>query len=283
MRVYRQFILIITCLGGVSFAAYDVHSSNHGQHDIGETVDSLQKAQEAMLKLQFYTVDEGKQISNTSGDNSSATFNLSKEKFESIVSNINSEVSMLRTQALILSKAYRDLLMKHKVALQRMGTLQVIPPFQDNIKPTPAIASSVQHPQATPMCNCNCEGKPQQKSHDSYSIGNKFYYYNIINNMEGSIRNPHRSHQPSSPASSSVALNHQLPTTDWDEPDVVLPAKAPATKHYETVPPKERINWKKKFFERYGLEELEKFFSDSEAQLLMEQLTKKSGMRSSKI
>lgn len=99
------------------------------QSDLLENLESLKEAQEALLKLSIYSATKGRQYS----DDSNLTINMSKEKFENMVSKINSEVSLLRNQALILSQAYKDLMVKHKLSLKKIDTLQVNKPETGNI------------------------------------------------------------------------------------------------------------------------------------------------------
>ncbi|EAT44011.1 AAEL004599-PA [Aedes aegypti] len=298
-----QVILIITCLGSISLAAHDSQwEDRHERSDFLENLESLKEAQDALLKLNLDSITKGRQYSN--GGDFSPTINMSKEKFQNIVSKVNSEVSLLRNQALVLSKAYKDLMLKHKIALKKIDTLQVMKPISvpeksptpDSSQPAPVtISSSVQLPKPTPTSNCNCMEHPC----GSYVIGNKYYYYNVFPGKEGMSSVPQPPWHPDQPpASPSAPIYHQpapshhiksqRPThQDGDDPDGFLSFKprpssskiGMSSERTEQMQQKDKVNWKQKFFDQHDLEAVEKLFSDSETQALTEQWARLSQRR----
>ncbi|KXJ79277.1 hypothetical protein RP20_CCG001615 [Aedes albopictus] len=293
----RQLALIIVCLGSSCLAARNDHWRNlDEQSDLLENLESLKEAQEALLKLSIYSATKGRQYS----DDSNLTINMSKEKFENMVSKINSEVSLLRNQALILSQAYKELMVKHKLSLKKIDMLHVnkpstVPeksPNPDSTNPPPVtISNSVQLPKPVPECNCNCIQQPS----GPYVIGNKYYYYNVFATEDNLSNLPRPPWKPQPPSPSAPAYHHPPPAhhlnqrpsrPDWDDPDALPSHKlrpgATSSKFsllQDHTEPYTTPSWKKKYFDQHDLETVEKLFSDSEAQALTEQWARKNERR----
>lgn len=88
-----------------------------------------QKVEEALLKLHFALLEDSRQ--KETGRQSYPVMNMSadisRNEFDYLVGRINEEVAVLRRQALILSKAYQSLLVKHKETTAKLDSVSSDP------------------------------------------------------------------------------------------------------------------------------------------------------------
>ncbi|KAL9699623.1 hypothetical protein quinque_003064 [Culex quinquefasciatus] len=267
-----------------------------------------QKVEEALLKLHFALLEDSRQ--KETGRQSYPVMNMSadisRNEFDYLVGRINEEVAVLRRQALILSKAYQSLLVKHKETTAKLDSVssdplsicanvtckapQASPPDTD--KSTSLFASkAVQTTPAAPTtCNCNCQfptiptvSKQLPTNSESSVVGNKYYYFNYVQYPKYTA-----SQQPA--VESNSYLGHSSDPTgrpSWydqtsQRPKGVRPlvAASALNKRIGLLHDLEqRLDYKinkvkQSYYDKYALKNAEKLYTSGEVEAMFDQWVK---------
>ncbi|XP_055533874.1 uncharacterized protein LOC129723584 [Wyeomyia smithii] len=276
--------------------AYDEHQ--------WDEMDS-QEVDEALMKIHFSLMTESRHIPEVKNQlDADTSASMDREEFELLVKKINDEVTTLKSQALILSRAYQALHAKYKkqakqlaecssqnspIAYGGSNQANVPQPVYNNIptsvtKPRPPTVHPTTHGHKPEACNCSCQNT-RPVSHEYNTVGNTFNYYIYGGRPSfGDQQQPFSHHSYPAQQNGFAGPSYQSNRPNWgnpndpDDPDASSddlrrrqkrPLETLQDLRHHLDPKIER--WKKKFFDRYELRKLEKLYSPDEVRSLFNQ------------
>ncbi|XP_055627683.1 uncharacterized protein LOC129769432 [Toxorhynchites rutilus septentrionalis] len=273
--------------------AHDVRPVDQNRTRIVEDEDDPQKAEEAMLKLHFALMAESRQGELSLQNETNMTTDMSREQFAHLVARINDEVSLLRRQALTLSKAYQVLQAKYRECGKKLSEEQAHSAAKCFLQETNEKALA---------CSKQCDSTTAKPIHsESNIVGNKYYYFNYVQypkyagNQRPSVE-PHYQQpyafagpagsEPSPPKPTFVDPYDQDGRPAWygqtpQRPEVrpllsssALDKKIATLEQLEKRLDDKTERWKQAFFDKHGLQKVEKLYTSAEVRMMFDQWLK---------
>ncbi|XP_058462343.1 uncharacterized protein LOC131437184 [Malaya genurostris] len=305
-----RFILFVLLLRLRMSHAHDVRPIDQDKAPLRmvatEEVDS-REVEEALTKLHFALLVESRQQEGESLNDTSIGGDLNRQKFAELVTKINDEANLLRSQALILSKAYQVLLVKYKDATKQLKNCSRSSNENDSTtqgnnvafksiseygiestSPCPILEGTSKRKPAACICNCRFPSTSPAGHSESNAVGNTYYYYNTYYTPE-SVGSSSNNGQPNVEPPYSFGLQPAAYPTPNEINDSDDPADAPIRNRpgshsaYDALQDLEQHldqkieRWKRTFFDRHERRRLEKLYTPEQIRSMFTQWQREQG------